>query len=53
MGLLLGAGTLGRAAVSIAATRLYDSYGVEPAAVGSALFATATALLILSHGRRS
>ena len=53
MGLLLGAGTLGRAAVSIAATRLYDSYGVEPAAVGSALFAAATALLILSHGRRS
>lgn len=51
MGLLLGAGTLGRAAVSIAATRLYDNHGVEPAAVGSALFATATALLILSHSR--
>jgi predicted MFS family arabinose efflux permease len=53
MGLLLGAGTLGRASVSIAATRLYDIYGVEPAAVGSALFAAATAMLILSHGRRS
>ena len=53
MGLLLGAGTLGRASVSIAATRLYDTYGVEPAAIGSALFAAATALLILSHGRHS
>lgn len=53
MGLLLGAGTLGRASASIAATRLYDTYGVEPAAIGSALFAAATALLILSHGRRS
>ncbi|MBU6240630.1 MAG: MFS transporter [Acidobacteria bacterium] len=53
MGLLLGAGTLGRASVSIAATRLYDTYGVEPAAIGSVLFAAATALLILSHGRHS
>ena len=58
MGLLLGAGTLGRASVSIAATRLYDNHGVEPAAVGSALFAAATAALILGHakvslGRRS
>ncbi|MBU6226008.1 MAG: MFS transporter [Acidobacteria bacterium] len=51
MGLLLGAGTLGRAAVSIGATRLYDDHGVEPAAIGSALFATATALLILSHSK--
>jgi predicted MFS family arabinose efflux permease len=53
MGLLLGAGTLGRAAVSVAATRLYDDHGVEPAAVGSALLATATAALILGHARVS
>lgn len=53
MGLLLGAGTLGRAAVSLAATSLYDEHGVEPAAIGAALFAVATAVLIVSHGRRS
>jgi hypothetical protein len=48
---LLGAGTLGRAAVSVAATRLYDNHGISPAAVGSALLAGATALLILGHSR--
>lgn len=53
MGLLLGAGTLGRASVSFGATRLYDSRGVWPAAVGSALFAAATVALIVSHGKRS
>lgn len=53
MGLLLGAGTLGRAAVSLAATRLYDQHGIDPAAVGAAVLAGATAVLILSHGRRS
>ncbi|MEY4159065.1 MAG: hypothetical protein RL743_1560 [Actinomycetota bacterium] len=51
MGLLLGAGTLGRAAVSVAATRLYDKHGVEPAAIGSALLAGATAVLILGHAK--
>lgn len=53
MGLLLGAGTLGRAAVSLAATRLYDQHGIDPAAIGAAVLAGATAVLILSHGRRS
>ena len=53
MGLLLGAGTLGRAAVSLAATRLYDQNGIDPAAIGAAVLAGATAVLILSHGRRS
>lgn len=53
MGLLLGAGTLGRAAVSLAATRLYDEHGIDPAAVGAAVLAAVTAVLILNHGRRS
>lgn len=53
MGLLLGAGTLGRAAVSLAATRLYDTHGIRPPAFGAALFAAATIALILSHGKRS
>ena len=53
MGLLLGAGTLGRAAVSLAATRLYDQHGIDPAAIGAAVLAGATAVLILNHGRRS
>ena len=53
MGLLLGAGTLGRASVSLAATRLYDTHGIAPAAMGAAIFAGATVVLVLSHGRRS
>lgn len=53
MGLLLGAGTLGRASVSLAATRLYDTHGIEPPAAVAAMFAGATIVLILSHGRRS
>ena len=53
MGLLLGAGTLGRASVSLAATRLYDTHGIAPAALGAAIFASATIVLVLSHGRRS
>ena len=53
MGLLLGAGTLGRASVSLAATRLYDTHGIAPAAVGAAIFASATIVLVLSHGKRS
>lgn len=53
MGLLLGAGTLGRAAVSLGATRLYDEHGIDPAACGAAVLAVATVVLILSHGRRS
>ena len=53
MGLLLGAGTLGRAAVSLAATRLYDTHGIELPAIGASALAAATVALILSHGRRS
>lgn len=53
MGLLLGAGTLGRAAVSLAATRLYDQHGIDPAAVGAAILASATAVLIVNHAKFS
>jgi predicted MFS family arabinose efflux permease len=52
MGLLLGAGTLGRAGAALGATRIYDTRGIGPAAVGTAVLAAATAVLILGHGRR-
>ncbi len=51
MGLLIGAGTLGRACVSVAATQLYDRHGVPPAAMGTALLATGTVVLVLIHSR--
>jgi predicted MFS family arabinose efflux permease len=51
MGLLIGSGTLGRAAVSIAATRLYDQHGIPPAAIGSGLLALGTVLLISMHAK--
>lgn len=51
MGLLIGAGTLGRASVSIAATRLYDQHGIPPAAIGSGLLALGTVLLISMHAK--
>jgi len=51
MGLLIGAGTLGRACVSIGATQLYDRHGIPPAAMGTALLAAGTVALILVHAR--
>ena len=51
MGLLIGAGTLGRATVSIAATRLYDQHGIPPAAIGAGLLALGTVLLVSMHAK--
>ena len=51
MGLLIGAGTLGRATVSIAATSLYDSHGIPPAAIGTGILAACTAVLVMAHAR--
>jgi predicted MFS family arabinose efflux permease len=51
MGLLIGAGTLGRACVSVAATQLYDRHGIPPAAMGTALLACGTVALVLMHAR--
>jgi predicted MFS family arabinose efflux permease len=51
MGLLIGAGTLGRATVSIAVTRLYDQHGIPPAAIGTGLLALGTVLLVSMHAK--
>jgi len=55
MALMLGAGTFGRAATSIPATRLYDAHGMGAAAALSAALALATALVFhrLPVGRAS
>ena len=53
MGLLIGAGTLGRATVSIAATSLYAAHGIAPAALGTAIFAAFTVVLVTAHARAS
>lgn len=52
LGLLVGAGTLGRAAVSIPATRLYGHGGIGRPALMTAAMAAITAATVLRAGRQ-
>jgi predicted MFS family arabinose efflux permease len=52
LGLLVGVDTVGRAVMSVPATRLYTSYGIGwPAAIAAALAAVAVATIMLSSPR--
>ena len=46
---MLGAGTLGRAVMAIAATHLFESYGVKGPALLGSVFGVIGALLILRY----
>ncbi len=49
LGWVLGAGTLGRAVIAIAATHLFESYGVKGPALLGSVFGVIGALLILRY----
>lgn len=51
LGLTLGGGTLGRAAMSLAATAAYDARGISASALIGAGCALATVTLVTAHGR--
>jgi predicted MFS family arabinose efflux permease len=51
LGLMIGAGTLGRAAASIPATRLYERSGLGWPAMMSATLATCTVIAMLARSR--
>jgi MFS transporter, DHA1 family, inner membrane transport protein len=51
LGLAIGAGTIGRGAMSLVSTRLYDAHGIGASGVAAAAFATA-ALAVFGVGLR-
>ena len=50
-GWVLGAGALGRAAMSLVSTRVYEDHGIRAAALLGPVLALVAIALILQHGR--